>query len=72
MDTNHRATFAGVIANRWLAVRLETVGNLIIFAAALLTVLGRGSLSSGLVGLSISYALQVMLMGLENEKDLKV
>lgn len=40
-------------------MRLETVGNLIIFFAALFSVLGQGSTSAGLVGLSISYALQV-------------
>ena len=59
VDKNHQATFCAVIANRWLAVRLETVGNCIIFAAALFAVLGRDTLSPGLVGLSVSYALQV-------------
>ena len=59
VDQNHQAAFMGVIANRWLAVRLETVGNCIIFAAALFAVLGRETLSPGLVGLSVSYALQV-------------
>lgn len=59
VDKNHQAAFTGIIGNRWLAVRLETVGNCIIFAAALFAVLGRDSLSPGLVGLSVSYALQV-------------
>merc|ERR1719210_1290484 len=59
VDKNLQATFCAVIANRWLAVRLETVGNCIIFAAALFAVLGRDTLSPGLVGLSVSYALQV-------------
>jgi len=44
---------------RWLAVRLETIGNLIIFFAGLFAVLGRDSLDAGTVGLSISYALQI-------------
>merc|ERR1719445_1415614 len=59
VDFNHQAAMAGIIANRWLAVRLETVGNCIIFAAALFAVLGRETLSPGMVGLSVSYALQV-------------
>lgn len=46
-------------ANRWLAVRLETVGNLIILFSALFGVLNRHSLNPGMVGLSISYALQI-------------
>lgn len=47
-----------MIANRWLAIRLETVGNLIILFAALFGVLN-SSLSPGLIGLSISYALEI-------------
>jgi len=59
VDYNHQATFTAAVSNRWLAIRLEIVGNLIIFAAAILAVMGRDSLTPGLVGLSISYALQV-------------
>lgn len=44
---------------RWLAVRLETVGNLIIFFAGLFAVLGRDTLDAGTVGLSVSYALSI-------------
>ena len=54
-----QASFAAIISNRWLAVRLETVGNAIIFGAALFAVLARDQLSGGLVGLSVSFALQV-------------
>lgn len=50
--------YPSLIANRWLAVRLEMVGNLIILFAALFAVLG-GQSNPGLVGLSVSYALQV-------------
>ena len=48
---------------RWLAIRLEFIGNSIIFFAALFAVIehnsGNGGIHPGLVGLSISYALQV-------------
>jgi len=48
--------------HRWLALRLEFVGNLIILFAALFAVISRESIESGLVGLSISYALQVCVL----------
>ena len=48
---------------RWLAIRLESIGNLIILFAALFAVIehnsGSRGIHPGLVGLSISYALQV-------------
>lgn len=47
--------------SRWLAVRLEFLGNLIILFAALFAVIGKGSIESSLVGMSITYALQVSL-----------
>ena len=40
-------------------MRLETIGNIVVFFAALFAVLGRDTLNAGLVGLSVSYALQV-------------
>lgn len=52
--------------HRWLAVRLEFVGNLVIFFAATFAAIQRNHrdelglhISPGLVGLSISYALSV-------------
>jgi len=59
VDDNQKANYPAIVANRWLAVRLEMVGNLIIFCSALLAVLGKDNLSPGLVGLSVSYALSV-------------
>lgn len=58
VDVNQVCYYPSVIANRWLAVRLEMIGNLIIFFAALFAVLSKDQLP-GLVGLSVSYALQV-------------
>uniref|UniRef100_A0A8C9U3C7 Multidrug resistance-associated protein 1 n=1 Tax=Scleropages formosus TaxID=113540 RepID=A0A8C9U3C7_SCLFO len=59
IDHNQKAYFPSIVANRWLAVRLEFVGSCIVMFAALFAVVSRDSLSPGIVGLSISYALQV-------------
>ncbi|XP_031616914.1 multidrug resistance-associated protein 1 isoform X6 [Contarinia nasturtii] len=59
VDFNQVCYAPSVIANRWLAVRLEMVGNLIIFFAALFAVLSRNTIDPGTVGLSVSYALQI-------------
>lgn len=62
MDHNQVCYFPSVIANRWLAIRLEMVGNLIILFAALFAVLskyGDGEVNPGMVGLSVSYAMQI-------------
>jgi hypothetical protein len=50
VDENQKAYFPSVASNRWLSIRLETVGNLITFCAALLAVFGKETLSPGLVG----------------------
>ncbi|CAB3223737.1 unnamed protein product [Arctia plantaginis] len=52
-------SYLSSIADRWLGIRLEIVGSLIIFFAALFAVLGRESISAGLAGLSISYTLEI-------------
>ncbi|KAK9303947.1 hypothetical protein QLX08_004533 [Tetragonisca angustula] len=59
VDFNQMCYYPSIIANRWLAVRLEMVGNLIIFFSALFAVLSRDTIKSGVVGLSVSYALQI-------------
>ncbi|KAM9346446.1 multidrug resistance-associated protein 1 [Symphorus nematophorus] len=59
VDHNQKAYYPSIVANRWLAVRLEFVGNVIVSCAALFAVIARESLSPGIMGLSISYALQL-------------
>ncbi|OJD26430.1 hypothetical protein ACJ73_02192 [Blastomyces percursus] len=62
MDANLRAYYPSISANRWLAVRLEFIGSVIILAAAsfpILSVATGSKSSAGMVGLSMSYALQI-------------
>ncbi|XP_063327094.1 multidrug resistance-associated protein 1 [Pelmatolapia mariae] len=59
VDYNQKAYYPSIVANRWLAIRLEFVGNCIVSFAALFAVIARQSLSPGIMGLSISYALQL-------------
>lgn len=62
VDANLRAYFPSINANRWLAVRLEFLGSFIILSAAgfaIISVSTGSGLSAGLVGLSMSYALQI-------------
>ncbi|NWW72978.1 MRP3 protein, partial [Climacteris rufus] len=61
VDENQRSYYPGIVSNRWLGIRVEFVGNCIVLFAALFAVVGRNSLNAGLVGLSVSYALQVTL-----------
>ncbi|XP_042233575.1 multidrug resistance-associated protein 1-like isoform X2 [Homarus americanus] len=59
IENSLKAIYVNVGVNRWLGVHLETIGNLITFAAAILGVAGRETISPGIVGLSVSYALNV-------------
>ncbi|KAL4122728.1 hypothetical protein QTP88_015009 [Uroleucon formosanum] len=53
LDFNHSCYYPSIVANRWMALRVETIGNFIIFFASLFAVLGRDKLSPGIVGLCI-------------------
>ncbi|NWZ41535.1 MRP3 protein, partial [Brachypodius atriceps] len=61
VDENQKSYYPGIVSNRWLGIRVEFVGNCIVLFAALFAVISRNSLNAGLVGLSVSYALQVTL-----------
>lgn len=63
VDYNQISFASSVVANRWLAVRLGLVSNLIILSAALFAVFGRDTIRAGIVGLSLSYALQITQIG---------
>lgn len=58
IDISQSGQFSHMTSNRWLSIRLELIGNLIIFFAALFAALAKNQ-SPALVGLSVSYSLQV-------------
>lgn len=61
MDKNISTFHPMISANRWLSIRLESIGSLVILAssALLISTLPSGHVTSGLIGLSVSYALQI-------------
>ena len=59
IDENQICYYPGYVSSRWLSVRLEFIGNLVLMFAALFAVLSRGTINPGSVGLSLSYALNV-------------
>ncbi|KAL7271985.1 ATP-binding cassette glutathione S-conjugate transporter ycf1 [Rhizina undulata] len=62
VDANLRAYFPSINANRWLAIRLEFIGSVIILGSAgfaIVAVASGSGLSAGMVGLAMSYALQI-------------
>ncbi|XP_034367767.1 ATP-binding cassette sub-family C member 2 [Arvicanthis niloticus] len=59
IDTNQKCVFSWITSNRWLAIRLELVGNLIIFCSALLLVIYKNSLTGDTVGFVLSNALNI-------------
>ncbi|CUM68582.1 uncharacterized protein PRCAT00006309001 [Priceomyces carsonii] len=61
VDKNTSANHPSMSANRWLAVRLEFLGSLIILGASGLSILNldSGRITAGMIGISVSYALQI-------------
>lgn len=52
-------SYPSIIANRWLAVRLEILGAFVVLFACLFAILARETIGPAMVGLSISYSLQI-------------
>ncbi|KAI1286896.1 ATP-binding cassette sub-family C member 3 [Halotydeus destructor] len=56
-DINNATSILSVASSRWLSIRLEFLGNLIVLLAALFAVFLKGDIEASTVGLSLSYAL---------------
>ncbi|XP_046853052.1 multidrug resistance-associated protein 1-like isoform X2 [Xenia sp. Carnegie-2017] len=59
VDRFQMSYYPNFTSNRWLAIRLEFIGNFLVFFTALFGVIGRNEVESGLIGLSITVALEV-------------
>ncbi|KAK2189921.1 hypothetical protein NP493_93g00019 [Ridgeia piscesae] len=59
VDENQKAYYLSIVCSRWLAVSLDFIASCIVLFAGLFAVLERDTISAGLAGLSVSYALQV-------------
>ncbi|XP_038183156.1 ATP-binding cassette sub-family C member 2 [Arvicola amphibius] len=59
VDTNQKCVFSWITSNRWLAIRLELVGNLVVFFAALFLVIYKETLTGDAVGFVLSNALNI-------------
>jgi ABC-type multidrug transport system fused ATPase/permease subunit len=59
MDGNNRSYYLLVMTQRWLSIRVETIGALIAFFAALFVVIQRDTLNVGSAGVSLSYAISI-------------
>ncbi|CAD6189209.1 unnamed protein product [Caenorhabditis auriculariae] len=59
-----RCSYYSQIASRWLSIRLELLGNVVILAAAVLAIIAKnwGEMTAGGIGLSVSYSLNITFM----------
>jgi multidrug resistance-associated protein (MRP) len=59
LDVNNASYYISFVAARWLAIRLEFLGFIVVLTAALTAVLSRGLISPGIAGLTVTYSLTV-------------
>lgn len=59
MDVNNSLYYLGFMTNRWLTLRLESLGFIVVLVASLAAILSRGLISPGTAGLSVTYSLTI-------------
>jgi len=62
LDVMNRAYYMTIIDQRWLGIRLDIVGDILIFVVAILVVTSRFSVSPSIAGLVLAYCVQVVAM----------
>jgi ATP-binding cassette, subfamily C (CFTR/MRP), member 1 len=60
LDVMNRAYFITIVDQRWLGIRLDFVGDILIFVVAILVVTSRFSVSPAISGLVLAYVVQVV------------
>ena len=60
IEKHLRANYVSDMMNRWLSVRCDILGNFLIFLISSLTFYYRDSLSAGVAGLAITYAISLL------------
>ena len=60
LDVMNRAYFLTIINQRWLGIRLNFVGNVLIFVVSILVVTSRFSVSPSISGLILAYCIQIV------------
>ncbi|KAI8801573.1 P-loop containing nucleoside triphosphate hydrolase protein [Cladochytrium replicatum] len=58
VDDQNRPAYLLLVGQRWLGLRLETIGNILVFCISLFAVGERNVISASLMGLALSYSLQ--------------
>ncbi|KAL2913381.1 hypothetical protein HK105_207126 [Polyrhizophydium stewartii] len=62
MDANNRCYYLSLIVQRWIQLRLEAFNAIPVFMASIFAVLAKTSVGPGVVGLVVTYAIQVTAM----------
>lgn len=64
VDFNQRSYWPNMASNRWLGIRLDLIGNLLVVCAAIFAVVTKqmDQSTAGMIGVAISYAMSVSCM----------
>ncbi|KAJ3263663.1 Multidrug resistance-associated protein 1, partial [Blyttiomyces sp. JEL0837] len=59
INENNGPYYLQLTGQRWLGMRLETIGNILVLVTSLFSVIESSTISPALIGLALSYVLQV-------------
>ncbi|CAG2165517.1 unnamed protein product [Oppiella nova] len=62
IDKNNSCHYASICGNSWLTIRLDFLGNCIVLLTAVFAIAFRDTVSPGMAGLTITYALNITLI----------